>query len=265
MEPKIAFFGATGGCTLACLVNVLQSESPTFQVQALARTPDKLRNLLTERGIPDETIQSRLRIIEGGIRDDQAVQATIRFADQTAADKIMFGVGGTPVLRFHLYPVTLNDPSICYDGLKKVLDAYKSVTYSTPGRDNHRAHVIVISTTGISKTRDVPLAFTLLYHWLLAVPHVDKKKMEALLPEASNLVDWTAVRPSLLQDGAAAPLAKIREGWEQVPPGSSTGPGPAIGYTITRDSVGSWVFQRLMRGGPAESQQWFSKAATITE
>ena len=86
-----------------------------------------------------------------------------------------------------------------------------------------------------------------LYHWLLAVPHADKKEMEALLAAEMTKRDgvrgisgYMCVRPSLLTDGGETELGKIKVG---------TGKEPKIGYTISRDDVGMWMFERGVKGG----------------
>lgn len=50
---------------------------------------------------------------------------------------------------------------------------------------------------------------------------------------------FVIVRPSLLTNGKALGGTKIRVGTEE---------RPAVGYTISREDVGRWVFENLVRG-----------------
>lgn len=241
----IAFFGATGGCTLAALTRTLQSQSPQYDVNALARTPQKLTDLLTQRGIPQATLESRLTIIQGDAKDASAVTKALTASTGRLVDTIVSGVGGTPAFRFHLFPFTLTDPNICADVTRTILDSVADLQKRQGSME--RPHFIYISTTGISRrARDVPILFVPLYHWLLAVPHADKRIMESLMAEKQDVVEPTAVRPSFLLDGEAAGLEQVREGWENLPNIEGNAPGPAIGYTIARETVGKWIWERLL-------------------
>ena len=80
---------------------------------------------------------------------------------------------------------------------------------------------------------------------MLAVPHADKKIMEERIVEAKdgNLIrDYVIVRPSLLLGGQSK---EIRVGWEGKTPGE-LGDGAAIGYSITREDVGRFIFDNVI-------------------
>ncbi|KAF9283105.1 hypothetical protein BGZ88_010658, partial [Linnemannia elongata] len=68
----IAFFGATGGCTNACLVHTLNAG---FHATALARTPSKLTDMLLTQGIAQSIIDTQLTIVKGDIADIHAIKA----------------------------------------------------------------------------------------------------------------------------------------------------------------------------------------------
>ena len=53
---------------------------------------------------------------------------------------------------------------------------------------------------------------------------------------------FVIVRPSLLTNGKAHGGAKIRVGTEEQ---------PAVGYTISREDVGLWMFEILVQGDGA--------------
>lgn len=161
---------------------------------------------------------------------------------------------------------TLNDPSICQDATRTTLAALRDLQAAGV---QGKPLFAVVSTTGItSGKRDVPLLFLPLYHWGLAAPHEDKRKMEGLLREAARdgadapFDGFVSVRPSLLFRGATKGTEVLRVGWEVDEAGAMKGPGPAVGYTITRDDVGLWVFEELVRskGGSA----WKGRYGSLT-
>ncbi len=127
--------------------------------------------------------------------------------------------------------------------------------------------MVVISTTGISDHgRDIPLAMIPLYHWLLPVPHKDKKEMEKLLAleiasgGSSSLRGYVAVRPSLLTDGPAIGVNKVRAAFEA----DGKVAASAIGYTIARSDVGAWIFEELVEDRRGAQGSWFNKLVSIT-
>lgn len=86
-----------------------------------------------------------------------------------------------------------------------------------------------------------------LYHWMLPVPHADKKKMEQLLAAEAQSPDsaiggFVAVRPSLLTDGDLLGVKAVRAGTES----EGTVAGNAIGYSISRSDVGNWIYTTLV-------------------
>lgn len=55
--------------------------------------------------------------------------------------------------------------------------------------------------------------------------------------------NFVIIRPSLLTDGKRLGLKKIRVGEE-----SEEAVKPAVGYTISREDVGGWIFDELVSG-----------------
>ncbi|KAL4889546.1 hypothetical protein BDV59DRAFT_205216 [Aspergillus ambiguus] len=258
-QPKIALFGATGGCTLACLVLALKAG---YTCRALARTPQTLQTLLEQNGISPSTQSAHLTIIHGNATDAAAVRRTIVLAgndDSTAApdavDLIISGVGGKPTLG--LSGLHLDPPDVCADTARCILQVCREV-YAAPAAaagGGRKPVLVVLSTTGIAAPakRDVPLAMVPLYWLVLEAPHADKKVMEAVVRGELEGADGenedegarrgiraaVIVRPSLLTDGEALGAEKVRVGSEDE---------PAVGYTISRRDVGAWVFREVVEG-----------------
>lgn len=221
----IAFFGATGGCTLACLALCLEAG---YECTALVRSSAKLQKLLVDRHISDATLAARLTIFEGDIRDVDKVGKALAAPRKTSGgdpqnnatdvvDIIISGIGGTPVFTPNPLRPSLDDPTICQDGIATILSALRA---KTSARRSPKPFLAALSTTGISaQKRDVPLAMIPMYHWLLAVPHKDKKEMEALLQaetakpaEQRVIQDFLTVRPSFLTNGERRGSGKLRVG-----------------------------------------------------
>lgn len=254
MAPTVAFFGATGDCAGHTLANTLKAG---YDCVALARTPEKLEKSMQAKGVSAHAIDQHLTIVEGNARDTEAVKKALQVKGQVV-DIIVSGIGSNPTLQWSLYrPVVLQDETICEDVTNTILDALSQL------KSAKKPLFVNVLTTGIQpkgKPRDVPLAFTLLYHWLLASPHEDKEKVQEKLietmqlPEAQRAIRaFVNVKPSLLVDGEGCGLQTIREGTDET---------PAVGYTIQRKDVGLWMFERLVK---AEVKgEWLNKGVSIT-
>ncbi|KAL2002208.1 hypothetical protein VTN02DRAFT_431 [Thermoascus thermophilus] len=278
----IAFFGATGGCTNACLAHALKAG---HHAVALARTPAKLTaQLLGQEGISQATLDARLRIVQGDATDPEAVRETILLPpdDNNSSSSsssssngpprlvptIVSGIGGTPSLqRNSLVPrFTLDNPTVTEDTTQALLAALRDIYARYPSlsssSSSSRPLLTVISTTGLSKKpkpNDVPLLFRPMYHTLLAVPHADKRRMETLLAQESSrrlFRGVVVVRPSLLVGDHSVGTGK---GWRTLRVGTEE--KPAVGYTIARADVGEWIFEEVVtRGGG----RWVGQKVTLT-
>lgn len=239
-SPKtIAFFGATGGCGLSLLKRSLSAGHTCI---ALCRTPSKL-----SAHFP--SAPANLIIKAGNAHDLASVAACLTVPDSPnrLVDAVSFSIGGAPDLR-HL---SIDDPDVCKKGMKTLLEALKNLREE--GKVG-RPLLSVISTTGISKHgRDVPLAFIPLYHVLLKAPHEDKKVMEAAVFASGER--FVVIRPSLLVDGEQ-PEKPVRVGVEDPESGWEK---TEIGYTISREDVGRWIWEEVFEGEGFEG-----KAVTIT-
>ena len=243
----------------------------------MVRSSAKLQKLLADRGIPQSTIIANLTIIEGNVRDVEKVGETITVPHAKddgiaresgeVVDLIICGVGGVPVFKPNPFRPTLDDPTICHSGVTTILSALRAKNPSASA-SKPKPLLLAISTTGISdRAKDVPFAMIPLYHWLLPVPHKDKKNMEKQLQaevaqsaERRAIRGFVIVRPSLLTSGKRLGKEKVRVGVE-----SEDGKAaPAIGYTISREDVGNWIYEEIIADKEKRQGDWIDRMVTLT-
>lgn len=68
---------------------------------------------------------------------------------------------------------------------------------------------------------------------------------------SESISGWVMVRPSLLTNGAALGEGSVRVGREEK---------PAVGYTISREDVGKWIFDNFVRG----EGKWVGEKVSLT-
>jgi len=246
-RKTLLFLGATGGVGLSALRRALAADHTCV---ALCRTPSKLAALFPSAAPP-----ANLHLVEGNAHDEAALaKALLVPSDKSRlVDGIVFSIGAKPTLR------GMDDPTVCEVGMTALLAALRKVRGD--GATGAKPLLVAVSSTGISDAgRDLPLLMVPLYKLLLATAHRDKKRMEGLAVKGGEegLVEWTLIRGSLYTDGPATE-GKVREGMEDVVKGVVE--SEAVGYTISREDVGKWVFENLIEG---DSGKWFGKAATLT-
>ncbi|KAI9777170.1 MAG: hypothetical protein M1839_009013 [Geoglossum umbratile] len=250
-RDTIVFFGATGGCGLAALTLALRAGYPC---RALCRTPSKLTALLTAppRSLSDDTL-ARLTITEGSAKDEAAVRAALTPGAAGRVGVVVSSVGGQPVWWPNPLRPTLDDPTICAGSMTVLLAALGSLNQSPPPT------VLALSSTGlpIATKRDVPWAFLPLYRIMLAHPHADKEHMEQVLAAAAAspvVAAYVIVRAAMLTDGPRLGAEAVRVGTED---------SPAVGYTVSREDVGGWVFDQVV-DNPKRVEEWGGKRVSIT-
>ncbi|KAL4942069.1 hypothetical protein BDV06DRAFT_235648 [Aspergillus oleicola] len=248
-KPTLAFFGATGGCTLACLIPALKAG---YNCVCLVRTPAKLTSLLSTRNL-DPSALPNLHIISGSTTDLSAIAQTLYPLNLPPVSMILSGVGGVPDFSKPLSP-KFNGKTICQETVRNIFTVLREHKSAESPREL-KPMLVVISTTGLTKERDIPLAMVPLYKWGLKVPHADKEVMEKLIfeegskPESERVIsEYTMVRPSWLNDGASQrEKVRVLKGQGE---GQNTAVGmacPFVGYTICREDVGGFMFE-LVRG-----------------
>ncbi|KAK7508961.1 hypothetical protein IWZ03DRAFT_419225 [Phyllosticta citriasiana] len=86
-------------------------------------------------------------------------------------------------------------------------------------------HLLVISSAELSnKGRDITLVMIRLYYWLFPIPHADKEAME-------RLIEAEYAKPAS----------------ERVIKGVGGDEDAAIGYTVSRNDVGLWIFEHTVK------------------
>lgn len=264
IQPTLAFFGATGGCTNAVLVHALRNG---YRCVALVRTPSKLRQQLLDQKISEGTLSSQLLIITGNAVDKNNVKAALTAGGpNTLPSTIITGLGAAPKVGWTpSKPLTffsIDQPSICQDAARTLVDGMTEILQEQPELKAKKPSLIFVSTTGVSRgAEDVPYSMRWLYHKTLAVPHLDKRAMETVYRDHGDKNVFRAVsgiRPTLLSGeanaDAGAGLNKVRAGTEDK---------PALGYNIKRADVGHWVFQNLIHNEQARSQ-WEGQMCSLT-
>lgn len=257
-QPTVSLFGATGGCSLALLVRLLSAPIP-YKCTALARTPSKLANLLSTHKthpVNPETQKKYLNIVQGDVLDPEAVKKAL-VVDGETTDIVICSVGMIFDTARWWDPFPKGEATrICQNATRVILgclsDTKPGVARDTSGGSKQRPLFVALSTTGLStKKRDVPLLLTPLYHVLLAMPHADKREMERLigaeaLKPQSAFRTFAVLRLSLLTEGNCLGSAHVRVGREVGEDTEGLITGPAVGYTISREDVGNWMFEEIV-------------------
>ena len=236
-KPLLAFFGATGGSTLSAVVPALLAD---YDCTALCRVPPKLTTMLLEKGVPQSAIDAHLHITAGNVMQIPDVESTLTLNGRVA-DIIVSGIGITSLAEL-CQPTTL-----CETAVRNI------ICVLTELRPVRKPLLVALSSTGITRghtPRDLPLLMMPGY-MLLKHPHADKIRMEKAVEEhmaggreECAISGYVFVRPSLLTDGKGKGGKHVRVGVESQ---------PAVGYTISRDDVGLWIFENLVEGDGAQT------------
>ncbi|KAH6627379.1 hypothetical protein F5144DRAFT_651723 [Chaetomium tenue] len=255
-KKTILFLGATGGVGLSALRRSLAAGHTCI---ALCRTPANLTaqlNTTTTSNSNTTTLPPNLHIITGNAHNPSDLHACLTHpstAPSGGVDIIVSSIGARPTLR------GMSDAHVCEKGMEVLLGALRAVKEERVGGKVPR--LVAVSSTGISEVaRDVPILLAGLYKVLLHTPHVDKKKMERLVVAAGGKgeVEWTLVRGSFYTSGSATE-GLVRVGVED--PVKGVREKEAVGYTISREDVGKWMFEECL---DKEGREWVGKAAILT-
>lgn len=228
--------------------------------------------MLEKNGVSSEVRAENLKIIEGNVRGAAAVKQTLSITAGKVADIIVLGVGAAP--KFSANPlklVTIDQPDICATAAETVVKSVSEIQQqSTTGSSSSKPVMVAVSTTGIDdRINDVPFGYSGLYHWLLAVPHVDKRKMEkeVLAAKEKGIIgNFVILRPTLLFDKDSN-YGAVRAGYfGRKSSGKddrwNSKDGPALGYTIGRKDVGEFAFREIVEKNARG--EWAGQHVTLT-
>lgn len=182
---------------------------------------------------------------------------------------IISGVGGAPDFSAPLAP-KFSGKTICQDTVRNILSVLRREQGGGVG--GGKPVLVVISTTGITAKRDIPLAMVPLYNLVLRTPHADKKVMEGLVFEEAActeeervLSDYVMIRPSLLTNGPAGKnKMRVLKGNGE---GMNTAGGlacPFVGYTVCREDVGGFMFGLVKGLEGEEGREYFGSVVSIS-
>lgn len=242
----ILFLGATGGSGFAAL---RRSIAAGHSCVALCRTPSRLTDKLpkSQRNAPN------LRIEQGNVVDRDALARCLVRPGSPASlvDAVVFTIGAA----FSFSNMSIDQPHVCEDGMKALLAALQDAR-SKAGATGTPT-IVAVSTTGMSEHgRDYPTSLWPFYGLMLKQPHKDKTAMEALMVASGE--PFTVVRASLLTNGNES-NKPIRVGVED--PKAHKLESKEVGYTISREDVGKWIFDSLLAG---DGRRWRDKVVSIT-
>ncbi|EIN06973.1 hypothetical protein PUNSTDRAFT_104390 [Punctularia strigosozonata HHB-11173 SS5] len=211
----------------------------------------------------NETIQrfvasGKAKLVKGDALNQDEVRAGWEAAGGIDVDLLLFTLGGIPSWNIRKGAV-ITPPDLCTRSLANVLRA-------APPQSPPKLKVVVISSTGVTKTSHKNLPWTLrpMYGYLLRQPHDDKLGMERVLaqtagkpwtveeppsdvlpsdgswkndlPSTGAIASTVVVRPALLTDGACT--EKYR---------SSVGDHGKGFTTVSRKDVAHYVAENLIK------------------
>lgn len=241
MPKTIAFFGASGGCGHAALVPALADGHTCI---ALCRSPSKLDDLVSQ-------YPQTLVVKPGNAHNVNDLVACLTYQG-TLVNAVSFSIGNKPDLQ----GMKNADAEVCQKGMRALLEALATLRrdWGVCGSPL----ICAVSTTGISRDRDVPRLIIPFYRVVLATPHADKKVMEEALAASSER--FVLVRPSFLIDGHC-PDKEVRVGVEAVH--TSEVEKKEVGYAISRLAVGQWMYENLLDKAD-ERLEYEGKAVSLT-
>lgn len=257
-QPKsILFISATGGIALATLKRCLAAPVGSLTITVLARSPTRLQALLS----PTELSSPSLRIVEGNAHSVSDIVSVLTHpSDATKlVDIILTGIGAKPDLK----KMSVDDPHVCEKGMKSLMDALTQVTSTSTTLSPTKPYIIAVSAAGASTlVREYPVALYPVHALLLKGAIKDKRAMERMLAESEG-EKWTVIRPSMLTDKPVVGLDKVRVSTEDLRNKKVEGEGVVVGYTVSREDVGGWIFERLIMASEESERGTFEGRAVV--
>ncbi|KAK3946702.1 hypothetical protein QBC32DRAFT_319716 [Pseudoneurospora amorphoporcata] len=277
-SKSILFISATGGIALSTLKRCLAASSSgpsRLTITVLARSPTRLQALFS----PTELASPSLRIIQGNAHSTSDIVPVLTHPSDptTLVDIIITGIGAKPDMK----KLTVDDPHVCEKGARALMEALGQVQSTTSGsgsasgtgtetsieRRQKKPYIIAISAAGASTLhREYPLALYPVHALLLKAAIKDKRAMERVLVENNDQNEkWTVIRPSMLTDKPEIGLDKVRVAVEDLVNNKLEGEKKVVGYTISREDVGKWIFERLVVvGDEGERRKYLGRAVVLS-
>lgn len=231
----------------------------------MVRNASKLKKLLSNQGVAEETVSSLLVIVEGSSRDEGAVINLLR----NDPELIFTGITSLPKFSWNpLRPIGMQDATITGDSAAAIVDALRKLK-STNSIVNSPL-LVPISSTGHGSRRDQPLLLIPLYLWLLPTPQADTAALEKVVRQASTetaspLGGYVMLRPPLLTHGRKKGTESLRVGWiwedDMFRTKGGEELGVEVGYTISRQDLAQWMVEELIE---KDASRWKGKCINLT-
>ncbi|KAJ1960584.1 hypothetical protein GGI12_003720 [Dipsacomyces acuminosporus] len=202
MQMKLTVLGASRNTGKSLVEQAIEKE---IQVTILARSPDKLP--FTEEQL------AKITVVKGDafLREDVAKAID-------GADVIVSSLGAAPGVFS-----TPRDLGVEEKAALTVLELIKETRADPP-------MFVMVSSTGVSESSDVPYLLRPLYAFMLKKPHHHKQIAEEAIK--SSGVPYTIVRPALLTSGALTKTYRAGQG--------------VCGYTISRNDVAHFILEEVI-------------------
>ncbi|KAI8376754.1 hypothetical protein EDC96DRAFT_571661 [Choanephora cucurbitarum] len=215
---RIAVLGGSRGCARAMVVQGLDK----YQFKLLVRNPDNIEY--------DEQQKSKLTLIKGDAMDPVAVRQLLE-----DIDVVVSSIGSTIDIKTGKMAI----PNLCSKSMKVLLEVIGQMEKNRPQR------LVVVSSTGLDDSSDVPCLFRPMYKYLLHEPHEDKREMEKMVINQNVIPDWILARPSFLKNGKVT--GKYRAGEN------------LCGYLVNREDVGHFLLNQCI-----EQDEFLQKKVVVT-
>ncbi|KAI8386825.1 hypothetical protein BD560DRAFT_382900 [Blakeslea trispora] len=201
---RVAVLGGSRGCARAMVVQGLDR----YQFKLLVRNPDNIEYT--------EQQKSKLTLIKGDAMDPASVRQLLE-----DTDVIVSSIGSTIDMSGKMVI-----PDLCNKSMKVLLEELEKMGSNRPQR------LVVVSSTGLDDSGDVPCLMRPMYKYLLHEPHEDKRKMEKMVINQNIIPNWILVRPTFLKNGKLTGKYKAEEN--------------ISGYFVNREDIGHFLVNQCI-------------------
>lgn len=175
---KVCIFGANGQTGIEILKKALDKD---LEVRGCVRRKESLQEY-----------SDRVEIFEYSFKDQASVNEAL-----DGCKYIISAIGSGS------YKEASQETSLYSDSVRTIVQGMKEKDLS---------RLLVISSGGAEPNEEAPWYYSYLLRRYFMNSYMDMVKMETVLEEATDEIDWTIVRPTYLQDGESKPyLAENRK------------------------------------------------------